>query len=390
VASGPFGGTFFDRQDEARAQAQARFLANAAESARRLREQLAPEQFDRARAAADRFGASLNGLAASSRLVTLGMTAAGASLLGFARAGLQGTVQGEMLKLKMQLLSQQVASVFLPTLDKLTGVLDKVTARFREMDGAQQAQVRRWGEAGVAAAGLAGTLAKVHPAAGLAAGALALLFGGTERGRESLQRMADRLEPTLEKAGELAVTLADKLAPAFERMAEQVEASVGWLAKLVELYERLDKFFQKDVDKGGVYKGGLTEMIADVSTRFTLIGLLSGKAFQAPGTSGVWGMPNGGLAGAMAAGAAKGAAGGAGGRRDVSPMGGPVTDVMETWRRIQAAVGQGPTAQEKTNEWLQRIHEELARLPAHLRDQVRLPPAPIPGMPMPFDPLPAQ
>jgi hypothetical protein len=328
----------------------------AAESAKKLREAMGPEQFDRARAAAERYGASLNGLAQGSRLLTVGLAGASAGLVGFARAGLQGTVQGEQLRLRMQLLSQQVASVFLPTLDKLSAGLDTLTAKFRAMDGAQQAQVRRWGEAALAAGATAKAVGHIHPLAGLAAGGITALFVGTEKGRQSLQRMMEAAEPLAQKLAELAGPVMDKMTQSIEKMIPAVESAatksltamdkiLGKINEIDDAWARTQKRFTgKDLSIIGMMTQYLMGPVGWLGTIDNLMGKGPGGTSYKP------------LAGAA--------------RSDVSPMGGQVTGVEEVWRRIQASVGQAGASsrQEQQAKHIEEINRKLDNWPQQFKD----------------------
>ncbi len=76
-------------------------------------------------------------------------------------AGLSGTGQGNMLAMQFTLLSQQIAGVFVPTINLVTNAIERLTGWFRSLDGTQQSTIRRWVEAAavmVLVAGVAGKL----------------------------------------------------------------------------------------------------------------------------------------------------------------------------------------------------------------------------------------
>jgi ElaB/YqjD/DUF883 family membrane-anchored ribosome-binding protein len=79
----------------------------------------------------------------------IGLTAA---ITAWTTAGLAGTAQGEYLSLQFKQLSQQIAAVFLPVVQKLGEWLQKITQWLRSLSGSQQDNILRW--AAMAAAGL--------------------------------------------------------------------------------------------------------------------------------------------------------------------------------------------------------------------------------------------
>lgn len=71
-------------------------------------------------------------------------TVATVGLMGFIRAGLQGTAEGEVLSLRMQELSREIASVFLPTIHKVIDGIHKAVQWFRSLSVEQQDSVQKW------------------------------------------------------------------------------------------------------------------------------------------------------------------------------------------------------------------------------------------------------
>ncbi len=81
--------------------------------------------------------------------------AAEAAVLGFVRAGLAGTAQGNYLAIQFERLSREVAGIFLPAVEKLIEYLEKTVNWFRGLSGAQQDAIMKWtlwGTAALAAA----------------------------------------------------------------------------------------------------------------------------------------------------------------------------------------------------------------------------------------------
>lgn len=122
--------------------------------------------FEKAAAGAKKFAE------ASKYAFALGITGA----IGFVRAGLQGTVQGELLNYRMQLLSREIASVFLPVVQKMTDYIGEAVSWFRSLNREQQDQIRRYTLIGLAVLGVVGTLPKLIAAARAGAAALQLLY----------------------------------------------------------------------------------------------------------------------------------------------------------------------------------------------------------------------
>jgi hypothetical protein len=62
-------------------------------------------------------------------------------------AGLAGTGHGAALSLQFELLSRQIAGVFVPTINLVIRLVSELTSWFRSLGGEQQAMIRRWVEA---------------------------------------------------------------------------------------------------------------------------------------------------------------------------------------------------------------------------------------------------
>jgi hypothetical protein len=98
-----------------------------------------------------------------------------ASILGFVRAGLQGTAQGEMLHYRMQMLSREIANVFLPTINKANEYLGQAVSWFRGLNGEQQDNIRKYAFIALGILGVVGALPKLVAAAQAAMTALSAL-----------------------------------------------------------------------------------------------------------------------------------------------------------------------------------------------------------------------
>lgn len=105
----------------------------------------------------DRLGAALS--AASMRIqqsiaspVAIGAAVAGFQMLtnaahSWVNAGLQGTAHGNLMSMMFQQMSQQIAGIFVPTINLVIQGLRDLTYWFRSLTGDQQDSIRRWIEA---------------------------------------------------------------------------------------------------------------------------------------------------------------------------------------------------------------------------------------------------
>jgi hypothetical protein len=183
-------------------------------------------------------------LAQSTRTVTIAYAAASAGLLGWVKAGLSGTTAGEMLAFQQNQLSQQIASIFLPVVQKYTEGLTRLVEWFRHLSGSQQEQIRNWSLFTVGLLGSVtiiprltaafGTLATTlkglfiaNPFAALTAAVVGLM-AQTEEGRKSLADLGTSLS---EAFGSLADLLSGPVAAGLEGLAKFVSSAPGqWLA----------------------------------------------------------------------------------------------------------------------------------------------------------------
>lgn len=102
---------------------------------------------------------------------TMAFAAMSATLGGFTRAGLQGTVQGERLTWAFQQLSREVAGIFLPIVERVTRAVQGFAASLRRLTGDQQDNILKWVTAGGAVLFVAGVFPKLL-------GALIPVIGG--------------------------------------------------------------------------------------------------------------------------------------------------------------------------------------------------------------------
>lgn len=97
------------------------------------------------------------------------------SVMGFVRAGLAGTNEGDLLGKRMQLLSQQIAGIFLPVINDVSQKIQKLVDWFRSLSGAQQQAIAKWAMYGAAALGVLMILPKLIAAAQAANVAMAVI-----------------------------------------------------------------------------------------------------------------------------------------------------------------------------------------------------------------------
>lgn len=107
---------------------------------------------------------------------TVGFALASASLLGFVRAGLQGTQQGEALGFRWTLLSREIAAIFLPVLTQVVKYLDQAIRYFQSLTREQQDNARKWILVGLGALLLVANLGRVAAAVRLVVAALNLMY----------------------------------------------------------------------------------------------------------------------------------------------------------------------------------------------------------------------
>jgi len=65
------------------------------------------------------------------------------SIMGFVNAGLAGTVEGNRLQTSLSYLYREIAGVFLPVIQKVTGWIQQLTGWFRSLSGEQQNMIMK-------------------------------------------------------------------------------------------------------------------------------------------------------------------------------------------------------------------------------------------------------
>lgn len=286
----------------------------------------------------------------AARVAGIAFAAATASVTAFTRAGFAGTAQGELFSLRIKLLSQQVAGIFVPTLDNAGRFVERLTEKFRALDGSQQGVIRRFGEASLAATTVGLALSRVNPAAGLVGGAFTFALASSDKGREAMERIAGQFEKLIPKIGDLAASLTEKLSPALERLAENSESGIDAVGTLLGIFDKLDKKFR---DFGYPKQGGIVDMLTDLN-RVNLLNLLTDptKLLDVPQSLQRFG---GALGGAM--GKAQP------GRTDVSMAGGQFEDLAGTFRRIQATALRTEGAKSPEVKAIEALTEKVEKQP---------------------------
>ena len=84
-----------------------------------------------------------------------------AGVLGWVRAGLQGTGTAAMLDLHMQQLSRSIAAIFLPAVQYVSAKVQQLAQWLRSLTEAQQDSIQRWVLAAIAVSGFALALKSV-------------------------------------------------------------------------------------------------------------------------------------------------------------------------------------------------------------------------------------
>ncbi len=187
-------------------------------------------------------------MAAGHRALTIGYLGLTSTLMGFVRAGLQGTQAGERIGIMTQLISREIAAVFTPAIEGTIRTMQDVLGWFQRLTGAGQDQIRNWALMGVGALGFIAigkrvadavaliysgfiTLVRLNPFLGITA-ALGGLLLGTEKGRESLGKLFEAVMP-LAHAFANAIT---SLQPIIDALAGAVSVVASAIAPVIRLF----------------------------------------------------------------------------------------------------------------------------------------------------------
>lgn len=220
-------------------------------------------------------------------VAAMGFAVLTGAVMGFVRAGLQGTVQGEMLQMRMQLLSREIAGIFLPVIDAVTSKIQSLVNWFRKLSGEKQNLILKFVMG--AAAGLAvamvlpkivagiqivivgikmlmAAIAAMGAEAGIASGGITIIAGalvtaaaalgvfmfttkagagGLEKLQVAGQQLVDGVMPKLMRAVDSIGVALEKLATvgvplvvaAFDLWVTQLETTIMVLEKLIKIWK---------------------------------------------------------------------------------------------------------------------------------------------------------
>jgi hypothetical protein len=177
-------------------------------------------------------------------------------LLGFVRAGLEGTTAGVKLSYSTQMLQRQIASAFLPAIEATIGKIQALTEWFRGLTGEQQRVIARFtglGLAALAAAKVVPRLADALKVVGvgspllLVAGAIGAILARSGEGRAALVEFGDAAMGAF--AGVVRIIQATLL-PVLSGIADAIETVV--MPVIAGLTEILDSAAGRWVIFGGL------------------------------------------------------------------------------------------------------------------------------------------
>lgn len=222
--------------------------------------------------------------------VAYGITTA--KLLGFVRAGLQGTTLGESMAYNFSMLNREVAQLFLPALEKLNKTIAQTVVWFRNLSGEQQAAIGKWigigtGLLGVLSIGpkVVGVLKMIgdglqtaftlNPVL-LLTSSIVGLMASTEEGRERLvkigEAMAEVFRPVITLLDTVVLPVVQSLA---EFLATAEGAWVGFAVIVLALAPKIVAAVRAMAASFLTLKGALTFGIGALGA---VVGLLVGGA----------------------------------------------------------------------------------------------------------------
>ncbi len=273
-----------------------------------------------------------------------------AGILAWARAGFQGTSAGEALSLRFQMLSREIANLFLPALIKLVEWLDRVIGWFHKLSGAAQTAIGVTVLVTAALVGLAVALPFV--AAGFKALAAGITAALSATGIGALLPLIGAILVVIAPLvgaliGLFSTTQAGQRAFAvFEAsLAKMFNAFRPALAQIAELVDRLMPIFEV-----------LGSIVADVfvaALKGAVVVIEQMVAFAMPFLNAA-----NALLGAL--GFRTGNTGSGQGRNQIQKAGGSFEDVRETYRRLQSTATRTSLA-ERANRLLEEIRNNTAR-----------------------------
>lgn len=201
---------------------------------------------ERFKAVSQAIGSQMQVAGTLTAALTVGLQALTNRIEGFVRAGLQGTAIGNLLNLQFQLISREIASVFMPSLLALSNGLQSVFMWFRRLTEPQQESIRRFAEAGavfvavagaakvlsIALAGIGLGLSNVLPGIGPIVAAMAAITVSSDAGRRGISGVFESLRPMLERLSRFAASVMDAVGPIFNRIGRMVSESFGQLSRM--------------------------------------------------------------------------------------------------------------------------------------------------------------
>lgn len=199
-----------------------------------------------------------------------------ASILGFVKSGLSGTTAGELLTYRMQFLSREIASVFLPIVRALSDQIGRLVDWFRKLTGGQQENIRTWVLAGlgalafmklvplviggigsiIGAIGALSTAASVFdvltggilPLIGVlvtAAAGMSVLAAGTEEGQSAFKELWEAVKPIGKALMDLFNVALKAAAPILAAVGQTAASFLGMLADgLQQIVPLVSKLFE--------------------------------------------------------------------------------------------------------------------------------------------------
>jgi Sec-independent protein translocase protein TatA len=227
----------------------------------------------------------------ASRNVAGAVGLAKAALTGWVTAGLAGTVQGQQLAVQFTFLNREIASIFLPVVERATQALRGLVQHFRSLTGTQQETIGRTVQAALAfgtmltiapkltgaLGGLGGSLKTVllaNPLLALAAGLVAVL-SLTDRGRQSLSSIGSNLLKAFQPVADF---LADVILPALEDLSEFLATAGGQVVAATGLFLlAVPKIISGIVAIGGAFKS-MTGALGLAAVALGLLLTLFGKS----------------------------------------------------------------------------------------------------------------
>jgi Sec-independent protein translocase protein TatA len=212
-------------------------------------------------------------------------------LQGMAGAGFANTVQGEQLRVQFFFLHREIASLFIPVIEKATSLLRELVQRMRQLTGAEQETISRTLLAGVTFLGIVNIVPRVtaalrtlsasltgfaagNPLLALAAGLVAVL-SLTDRGRQSLSSIGSNLLKAFQPVADF---LADVILPALENLSEFLATAGGQVVAVTGLFLlAVPRIISGIVAIGGAFKS-MTGALGLAATALGLLLALFGKS----------------------------------------------------------------------------------------------------------------